>query len=92
MPKVFFVVLIGIGLCFALYPFRKSLKGYLVITPLFVFGSVLGYLQWGSYYELHQHEQQNNNIAEVKGMLQSQEGRDTLIQKIKSSLEKTQEM
>lgn len=88
MPKVFFIVLIGIGLSFALYPFRKSLKGYLVMIPLFVFAATLGYLQWGSYYELHQHEKQKSNIAEVKGMLQTQEGRDTLIQKIKSSLDK----
>jgi cytochrome c-type biogenesis protein CcmH len=89
MFKVFLIVLIGIGLCFALYPFRKNWKGCLVMMPLFILGSLLGYLQWGSYYQLHQHELSQNSIAEVREMLQSPEGQDALIQKIKASLEKT---
>lgn len=78
-----------IALSFALYPLHKNRRLCMGIFFLFTLSAGVGYWHWGAWDAWQSHMEMERNRVLVKALMQSPDGPEQLIQKLKMQLAKT---
>lgn len=78
------IVLLGLALVIALYPFGHALKTNLLWGPLLIVLVMLGYWHWGAYPAWNAHLQQQTRLKQLQSIMQSMQTPEALIAKLKT--------